>query len=66
MKIQINGKEENVQDGFSVKSLLESKQINPNVVACELNLQVLRRAQLESIILKEGDRLEIIRMIGGG
>jgi len=66
MKIVINGKSEDLPDGMTVKSLLESKGINPQIVACELNLNVVRRMQLAEAQLKDGDQLEIIRIIGGG
>ncbi len=66
MKIEINGKQDVIPDGLSVRALLESKGINPNLVACELNLTILKRAQLADTPLHDGDRLEIIQMIGGG
>jgi sulfur carrier protein len=66
MILEINGKQENVADGLTVRGLLETKGINPNLVACELNLEILRRARLGETPLKEGDKLEIIQMIGGG
>ncbi len=66
MQIQLNGQKEEIKEGTTLKSLLHSKDMNPKVVACELNLKIIRRAQLERVILKEGDTLEIIRMIGGG
>jgi len=66
ISLTINGKEEKVVEGSSIKTLLEGKGINPNVVACELNLTIIKRAFLGETILKEGDQLEIIQMIGGG
>jgi len=66
MRIIFNGKEEEVKEKIDLKQFLESKSINPNVVACELNLQVIRRKDLGSTELKNGDTLEVIRMIGGG
>lgn len=66
MQIQVNGKNEDVKPGSTVKSFLLEKDINPNIVACELNLEIIRRAELDKKTLKEGDILEIIRMIGGG
>jgi thiamine biosynthesis protein ThiS len=64
--VQINGEKENVENEISIKSLLLNRNINPNIVACELNLKVIRRAELDNVKLKEGDVLEVIRMIGGG
>ena len=66
LNLEINAKPDSVADGLTVRALLESKGINPNLVACELNLTILRRATLGEIPLKEGDKLEIIQMIGGG
>jgi sulfur carrier protein len=66
IQIQVNGTPERVAEGTTVKTLLLNKNINPNVVACELNLKVIRRAELDNVTLKEGDVLEVIRMIGGG
>lgn len=66
MKIQFNGKDEILPGPIDLKTFLENKSINPNVVACELNLQVVRRKNLAETRLKEGDILEVIRMIGGG
>ncbi len=64
--IQLNGKTESVPIGTTVRSLLESRQVNANTVACELNLKIIRRAVLGETILNEGDALEIIHMVGGG
>jgi len=66
MQLEINGKKETVAEGINVRALLEAKGINPNLVACELNLTILKRATLAETPLHDGDRLEIIQMIGGG
>ena len=41
-------------------------KIQPELVACELNLKIIRRAQYAETLLKEGDELEILQMISGG
>jgi thiamine biosynthesis protein ThiS len=66
MKVQINGKPMDVAGGSTVKQILEQRGISPNVVACELNEKILKRATLGEIVLRDGDVLEIIQMIGGG
>ncbi len=66
VRLEINGKTEEVANGLNVRALLEAKGINPNLVACELNLTILKRAALADTALHDGDKLEIIQMIGGG
>lgn len=64
--IQLNGKPAQVSKDISITELLGQKGISPNVVACELNLKIIKRANLKETKLHEGDALEIIQMIGGG
>ena len=66
IRVHVNGKPETLAAGVSLLDLLKAKAINPNVVACELNLTVVRRKDLGATLLKEGDELEVIQMIGGG
>jgi sulfur carrier protein len=66
MTIILNGEKIDIEQGVNLRAFLESRAINPNIVACELNEKIIRRAQLSETPLAEGDRLEVIRMIGGG
>lgn len=66
IRLTVNGKSVEISGPTTVKNFLLEKGINPNVVACELNLTILKRANLESTVLKDGDQLEVIQMIGGG
>jgi thiamine biosynthesis protein ThiS len=45
---------------------LEKLGVDPRAVAVEHNGTILERAAYESITLKEGDKVEIVRMVGGG
>jgi thiazole synthase len=66
MKITVNGKEEILDTPLSVAALLELKGIHPQTAAVDLNGELVRRAERESVRLKEGDEVEIVRMIAGG
>ena len=66
MKIKLNGKVAEVVAGATLLDVLIQNQIVPELVACELNLTVIRRKNYSTRVLKEADELEIIRMIGGG
>jgi sulfur carrier protein len=64
--IQVNGKPREVVDGASVASLLEELGVKQPHVAVELNLEVVPRAQHSSTALRDGDRLEVVTLVGGG
>jgi sulfur carrier protein len=66
MKIQVNGNEREVKPGASIKNLLGELGVTQPYVAVELNLEVVPRADHESTLLSEGDRLEVVTLVGGG
>lgn len=66
MRILLNGKEHILTSEVSVAELLASLGIDPKEVAVEWNLAVLQKDRYGSTRLTEGDRLEIVRFVGGG
>ena len=65
MQLKINGKAEEFPGG-SVLDLLKTKKIEPQMVAVEVNDNMVEREQLATTQLKEGDRLEFLFYMGGG
>ena len=66
MKVTINGKGDELQDGMSVADLLESRKIRVEMVTVELNDTMLHREQFPTALLKEGDKIEFLYYMGGG
>lgn len=66
MKLTINGEEKEIADGLSVAALLENFQIRPARVVVERNREIVPRESYGSILLLEGDALEIVHFVGGG
>ena len=65
MQVQINGKTEDVE-GATVLDLLRARNIDPHMVAVELNSHMVDRTLLETTPVKEGDQLEFLFYMGGG
>ena len=65
MQVKVNGKTEEVAGG-SVLDLLKAKQIEPQMVAVEVNDAMVERDHLATTHLKDGDRLEFLFYMGGG
>ena len=71
MKLHINGEPRTFPDpaptsGFTLASLIDSLAMKPDRVAVELNLEIAPRDRWSQIVLKDGDRLEIVHFVGGG
>tara|TARA_Y100001970_G_scaffold156265_1_gene191225 strand:- start:1957 stop:2166 length:210 start_codon:yes stop_codon:yes gene_type:complete len=69
MRIKVNGEERNLelknQIAFLSKSL-ESMGYKPNTIVVELNDLIVNSKKWDDVILKEGDSLEIVSIVGGG
>lgn len=66
MELMVNGEKRQVAEGLTASQLLDTLQIVPERVVVEVNLTILKRAQLPGAVLKEGDQVEIIQFVGGG
>ncbi len=66
MRVQVNGKNEDVEPGLTVAGLVSRYRFPPKQVAVEVNCDLVPRRVFESTPLKEGDRIEIVTLVGGG
>jgi len=66
VKIFVNGEPRDVNAGTTIAQLLESLRLDPRTLAVELNLDVIPRGRHAECVLQEGDRLEIVTLVGGG
>jgi len=53
-------------DGATVESLLNTLGLQPRFLAVELNLRVVPRTEHRQTLLADGDRVEIVTLVGGG
>ena len=66
MQIVLNGEPREVPDGLSVAALLAELGVERRHVAVELNRELVPRTRHERQTLAEGDRLELVTLVGGG
>jgi thiamine biosynthesis protein ThiS len=66
MKLVVNGSERDVGDVVDVRNLIELLKLDPKSLVVEHNGEILRREQFENAKLTEGDRVELVRFVGGG
>jgi sulfur carrier protein len=66
IKIRLNGKETEIEGSQIVDGLLDSLNINGRQVAVAINGEVLPRSLWSQTEIRAGDRVEIVRAVGGG
>jgi thiamine biosynthesis protein ThiS len=66
VQIYVNGKETETADGLTLESLVAEKGFVPGTVVVEHNLIISPKEKWAQMILMPEDKIEIIRIIGGG
>ena len=69
MKIHLNGSITEFQETgtpLTLSGLLAQHKLKPETVVVEYNLQVPQKSDYDTIELGEGDRVEIVKFMGGG
>ena len=69
MKIRVNGKEKIIElenEKALLSSTLELLGYKQNTVVVEVNNLIINSKKWGNEIIKEGDRLEIVSIVGGG
>jgi len=64
--LTINGEPRTIAAGTTPRDLLASLGFGSRPVAVEINGEVVPRARLADHPLRDGDRLEIVTLVGGG
>jgi len=66
MEIIVNGEKKRFERSLSVADLVKDLGLEPKTVIVELNLQVVSRDEMGRTPVRDGDRLEIVGIFGGG
>jgi thiazole synthase len=66
ISISVNGEHKRVTAGLTIAQLASELGLVPEKVAVERNLEVVPRSQIGSVMVEDGDELEIVHFVGGG
>ncbi len=66
IRIRLNGKDRDIEEGLSVRGLIESLELNPALVVVELNREILDRERYQETPVGPDDVVELVHFVGGG
>ena len=66
MQVLINGETRKIESELNLRELLEKLELPTTRIAIELNKDVIRKKDWETIKINDADKIEIIHFVGGG
>ena len=66
IQVRLNGKDQEIDSGLSVQALVESLDLNPQLIVVELNREILSRDCFGEKQVSAGDQVELVHFVGGG
>lgn len=66
MRVHVNGEERELPEGATIAVLIETLGLRPEVVAVEVERVLVSRAEHATRQLAEGQRVEVVTLVGGG
>jgi len=66
MKITCNGEIKNIDPGTTPVTLIQDLDLNPDTVVVECDGRIVKREEYDTLILTEGNIIELVRFVGGG
>ena len=66
MHVEVNGEPRELPDAATVSELLAVMDLEGALVAVERNEEIVPRAAHRHTTLADGDRVEVVRFVGGG
>jgi thiamine biosynthesis protein ThiS len=65
MTIALNGQRQDLADDSTITELLDQLNLHHEAVVVEINTAIVERSTYGAHQLSDGDRIEIIRFVGG-
>jgi sulfur carrier protein len=67
MVIRVNGKERELEAAdLSVRGLLDLLGVRGSMIAVELNREIVKKDRYGETLVRDGDSIEILQLVGGG
>lgn len=66
MQIVVNGEKKNVEQHITISELIEMLGIKVKVMAAAVNMEIVKKEEWDSYMLKEDDKIELLQFVGGG
>ncbi len=65
-KIYLNGKQTEINKDLTVEEFISTQGLNNKMIAVAINMKIIHKNDYDKTIISNGDKIEIVRPVGGG
>ncbi|MFM1921765.1 MAG: sulfur carrier protein ThiS [Candidatus Hydrogenedentota bacterium] len=66
MRVIVNGEERSIDEGSTLDALVTTLGLNAGPIVVQRNDEIIEKSRLDQVSLSDGDRIELVRFVGGG
>lgn len=66
MNLIVNGEKIECPENSTLQTVITTLQIEDKVMAAAVNMEIVKKNEWSSYIVKEDDKLELLQFVGGG
>ncbi len=66
MNLIVNGEEKQFEENSTLQTIITSLKIEDKVMAAAVNMEIVKKDEWNTYIVKEDDKLELLQFVGGG
>ncbi len=65
-KIYLNGNLTEINKDLTVEEFISTQGLNNKMIAVAINMKIIHKNDYDKTIISNGDKIEIVRPVGGG
>lgn len=66
MRVIVNGEERSIDEGSTLEALVTTLGLHAGPIVVQRNDEIIEKSRLDQVSLSDGDRIELVRFVGGG
>ncbi len=66
MNLIVNGEEKQFEENSTLQTIIANLKIEDKVMAAAVNMEIVKKDEWNTYIVKEDDKLELLQFVGGG
>ncbi|MCL4428297.1 MAG: sulfur carrier protein ThiS [Deltaproteobacteria bacterium] len=66
MKLELNGKEYNADNGITVQNLIDELKLNIKSTAVAVNKTIISKSSYAAFVLNDNDKIDLVSIAPGG